>query len=153
MAMTASLSRYKKKNFIIGIAVCVGLAVWFAYDGYYNQKFIEKHTDKDGAPKSTLTFNRKAPPYLLGAAVILGAYFFIIRNKKVVAGDTGLVIDDKVTIAYDTIQKIDKTHFDSKGFFIITFRGPDGKDVDRKISDRDYENLDAILNHLVAKIS
>jgi hypothetical protein len=153
MALTAPLSRYKKKTFIIWMAVCIALAIWFTYDGYYNKAFIEKHTGKDGVPKSTLTFNRKSPPYLFGAAVLLGAYLFIIRNKKVVADDTGLVVDDKETIAYNTIQKIDKTHFDSKGFFVITSRGPDGKDIDRKISDRDYDNLGAILDHIVAKIS
>ena len=153
MALTAPLSKYKKKTFIIWIVVCLGLAGWFAYDGYFNQKFIEKHTSTDGVPESTLTFNRKAPPYLVGAAVLLGVYMFIIRNRKVVADDNQLVIDDKINIAYDVIVKIDKTHFDSKGYFIITSRGPDGKEVDHKLSDRNYDNLGPILEHLVAKIS
>ncbi|MGA2094335.1 MAG: hypothetical protein ABSH16_13180 [Sedimentisphaerales bacterium] len=153
MALTAPLSRYKKKTFILWMAVCIGLAIWFTYDGYYNKAFIEKHTGKDGVPKSTLTFNRKSPPFLVGAAVLLGVYMVVIRNRKVVAEDSQLVIDDKISIAYDTIQKIDKTHFDSKGFFVITSKGPDGKDVDHKLSDRDYDNLGAILDHIVAKIS
>jgi hypothetical protein len=152
MALIAPLSKYKKKTFIIWIAVCIGLAGWFAYDGYFNQKFIEKHT-KDGIPESTLTFNRKTPPYLVGAAVLLGVYMFIIRNRKVVVDDNQLIVDDKINIAYDAIVKIDKTHFDSKGYFTITCRGPDGKEVDHKLSDRKYDNLGPILEHLVAKIS
>jgi hypothetical protein len=153
MALIAPLSKYKKKTFISWMVVCLGLAGWFFYDGYFNKKFIEKHTGKDGTPESSLTFNRKSPPYLVGAAVLLGVYMFIIRNKKVVADDSQLIIDDKINIAYDAIVKIDKTHFDSKGYFIITCRGPDGKEVGHKLSDRNYDNLSPILDHLVAKIS
>jgi hypothetical protein len=153
MALIAPISKYKKKSFIIWIVVCLGLAAWFAYDGYFNQKFIEKHTGKDGTAESTLTFNRKSPPYLVGAAVLLGVYMFMIRNRKVVAGDNQLIINDKINIAYDAVVKIDKTHFDSKGYFVITCRGSDGKEVDHKLSDRNYDNLGPILDHLVAKIS
>jgi hypothetical protein len=153
MALIAPLSRYRRNSFLIWMAVLVGFAAWFAYDGYFNQKFRDKHTGKDGKPDSTLVFNQKAPPYLVGAAVILGAYLFLIRNKRVVAEEKALVIDDKINIAYDSIRKIDKTHFDSKGYFTVIYRGPDGKDIDRKISYKDYDNLGAILDHLVAKIS
>ena len=100
-----------------------------------------------------MVFNQKAPPYLVGAAVLLGAYLFVLRNKKITAEETGLVIDGKINIAYDSIQKIDKTHFDSKGYFTLTYKGLDGKDINRKISDKDYDNLGPILDHLVAKIS
>ena len=140
MALVAPLSKYKKKTFIIWMAVCLGFAAWFTYDGYFNKAFIEKHTS-EGKPNDTLVFNQKAPPYLVGAACLLGAYLFVIRNRSVVAEETGLVINGKVNIAYDSIQKIDKTNFNSKGHFTLTYRGPDGKDIDRKISDKDYDNL------------
>ena len=153
MAIVAPLSKYKKTNFKIAIAVCFGLAIWCAYDGYFNDKWIEEHTDTNGNPETYLVFNRKAPPYFIGAAVLLGAYLFAIRNKKVIADENELVLSDKKRIPYDSIQKIDKTNFDSKGFFLITYKNKDDREVNRKLSDRTYDNLAAILDELVAKIS
>lgn len=152
MAIEAPLSKHKKNSFRIGIAVLLGLAIWFAYDGYRNEKFIKKHTDENGAPDSTLVFNRKAPPYLAGAAVLLGLYLFAIKDKKVIAGQNCLIIG-KRQIAYDSIGKIDKTHFDSKGYFVITYKDYQGVDADLKLGDRTYDNLSAILDELIAKIS
>jgi hypothetical protein len=56
-------------------------------------------------------------------------------------------------VPYTSIQKIDKTHFSKKGFFVITYTDKGGKEVDRKMSDRKYDNLGPVLDHLVAKIS
>jgi hypothetical protein len=153
MALIAPLSNYKKKTFLIWMAVLIGFAAYCVYDGYFNEDFRGKHTTTDGKPDGTLAFNQKAPPFLVGAAVLLGAYLFVISNRKVVAEENGLVIDGKVSIAYDSIQKIDKTKFDSKGRFTITYRGPDGRETNLEISDKNYDNLGAILDHLVAKIS
>ena len=152
MAIEAPLSKHKRNNFIIGIVVLLGLAIWFAHDGYRNEKFIQKHTDEDGIPDSTLVFNRKAPPYLAGAAVLLGVYLFAIKGKKVIADQDRLIIG-KREIAYDSIQKIDKTHFGSKGYFVITYKDYQGVDADMKLSDRVYDNLGEVLEHLIAKIS
>jgi hypothetical protein len=152
MALVAPLSKYKKKTFIIWMAVCLVFSVWFLYDGYFNKTFIDKHTT-EGKANDTLVFNQKAPYFLVVVAIALGGYLLAIRNRKIVAEETGLVIDGKINIAYDSIQKIDKTHFDSKGRFTLTYRGPNGKDIDRRISDKDYDNLGPVLDHLVAKIS
>jgi hypothetical protein len=152
MVIEAPLSRYKKNNFRIGIAVLLGLAIWFAYDGYFNDKFIQKHTDPNGAADSTLVFNRKAPPFLVGGAVLLGIYLFAIKDKKIIAGENSLVAG-KLEIAYDSIQKIDKTHFDSKGYFVITYKDYQGVDADLKISDGSYDNLPALLDKLISVIS
>jgi len=152
MAIEAPLSKYKKNSFIIGIVILIGLAIWFAYDGYRNEKFIQKNTDQDGTPNSTLVFNRKSPPYLIGAAVLLGVYLFVIKGKKVVADENSLVVGRR-QIAYDSIEKIDKTHFDSKGYFTITYKDYQGVDADLKLSDRTYDNLPAILDELIARIS
>jgi len=54
---------------------------------------------------------------------------------------------------YDSIQQIDKTYFEKKGFFMITYKDKHGKEVRRKLNERTYDNLAAILEHLVAKIS
>ncbi len=152
MAIEAPLSKHKKTGFKIYIAVCIVLAVWFGYDGYFNEKFREKHTGADGTPNSTLVFNQKSPPFFIGVAALLGVYLFATRNKKVIADENELIISDKERIAYDSIQKIDKTHFDSKGFFLITY-DKGSSEVNRKLSDKTYDNLAAILDHLVTKIS
>ncbi len=152
MAIEAPLSKHKKASFKIYIAVCIVLAVWFSYDGYFSEGFREKNTNADGSPNSTLIFNQKSPPFFIGVAVLLGAYLFAARNKKVIADENELIISDKERIAYYSIQKIDKTHFDSKGFFLITYN-KGGSEVSRKLSDKTYDNLAAILDHLVTKIS
>ena len=152
MAIEASLSKYKKGNLKIAMVVLLGLSLWFAYDGYYNKSFIEKHTNEASEADSTLKFNRQSPPYFFGGAIIVGAYYLVIRNKKVVAGDDGLVVNNK-TIAYDSIEKIDKTHFDSKGHFVITYKNQSGQEASQKLSSRTYDNLSPVLEHLIAKIS
>ena len=152
MALAAPLSKYKRNTYLIWMAVMVGFAAYCVYDGYFHQEFIKKHSPA-GKADSILAFNQKAPPFLVGAAVLLGGYLFAIRNRKVVAEENALIVNDKLKIAYDSIEKIDKTDFDSKGRFTVTYKGPDGKEQDCIISDRDYDNLKPMLDHLVAKIS
>ena len=153
MPIEARLSNYKRNNFLIYMAVCIAAAAWFGYDGYFNKKFKEAHTDAEGNPDSVYVFNQKAPPFFVGAAVLLGAYLLVIRNRRLVAGEDELILSSGEKISYDSIQKIDKTHFSKKGFFVISYRNKDGTDVDLKLSDRKHDNLAAILDHLVAKIS
>jgi hypothetical protein len=153
MPIEAPVSKFRKKTIMIYIAICLGLIIWCVYDGYFNKKFAEKYTDEDGNPTGWLMINRKAPPYLLGAAVLLSVYLLVIRNKKIVADEDVLVLSSKEKIVYDSIEKIDKTYFDKKGYFIITYNKDDGRQVDRKISDKDYDNLSVVLEHLVTEIS
>ena len=152
MTIEAPLSRYKKQNMLIAITVMIGLAVWFYYDGHYKTSFIEKHTDAEGNPDSTLMFNQKSPPFLILGGVLVGIYFVAVRNKKVIVDDEGLKACGK-TIGYDVIEKINKTHFDTKGYFVVTYKDLQGQSCDLKLSDRIYDNLPAVLDHLVAKIS
>ncbi|MHC4546294.1 MAG: hypothetical protein ACYSYL_17575 [Planctomycetota bacterium] len=153
MAIEAPVSKYRKNGPILWMVVCIGVAIYCAYDGYFNEKFKTKHTNEDGTPDSILVFNQKSPPYFIGAAVLFGAYFFIIRNKKIIADEKELIISDKERIPYDSIQTIDKTYFESKGHFVITYKDKNGRETDRKISDRTYDNLALILDHLVAEIT
>ena len=162
MALVAPVSKYKIKTYLIYTAFCVIVAAVFAYDGYLSKyewsyrykSFYTKHfIDKGNKPDGDMVFNQQAPFYLGGLAVLLGVYLLVIRSRKVVADDNALVIDGKTAIPYDSVQKIDKTDFDKKGHFTFTYKAPDGKEIDRKISDRDYDNLKPILDHLVAKIS
>ena len=152
MPIEAPLSRFKKKNLKLYIVFCIIFAVWFGYDGYFNESFEAKHTGPDGRPDSTMVFNQKAPFVLVAAAALFTLYFGLIKNKKIIADERGLVLKKQV-ISYDSIEKIDKTHFASKGFFVITYKDQHGKLTDKKISDRTYDNLQAVLEYLVAKIS
>lgn len=156
MTIEAPLSRYKKQNLMIAIAALFGLGIWFYYDGYHNQRFIEKNTEVnelgEKRPNATLVINRKAPPYMFAAGVAVIIYAVVIRGKKVVADESSLVAGGK-TVAYDTIEKIDKTFFDRKGFVVITYKDEQGNSRDLKLSDRTYDNLPALLDHVVAKIS
>jgi uncharacterized membrane protein len=153
MAIEAPLTKHKKTNFIIYIVVCAAIAIYCTYDGYFNEKFKTKHTNEDGSPDSTLIFNQKAPPFFIGVAVLLGIYLFAIRNRKLIADEKELIFSNKEKISYDSVQKIDKTHFKLKGYFLITYKDKNGKESERKISDKKYDNLEAILGHLVAKIT
>jgi len=159
MPIEAPISKYKKTNFKIYIAACIVAAVVFAYDGYlskyqwsHRRSFYEKHV-KQGQPDDTMIFNQKAPIFFVAAAVLLTAWFWVLKNKKLLADENQLIISDKEKISYDSMQKIDKTHFDSKGFFLITYKNKDGNETNRKLSGKTYDNLAAILDHLVAKIS
>ena len=150
MAIEAPLSNYKKKNILIIAAVLIGIGGWFAYDGYKNPDFIKKHT-VDGVADSTLNFNRKAPPFMIAAGILLGIYFVVIKGKKIVANEQKLIAGN-ITVDYDAIEKINKTHFDKKGFFIVTY-SQDGQNKELKLSDRTYDNLGAVLDQIVSKIS
>ena len=152
MAIEAPLSKFKRTNFKIYILVCIVAAAWFGYDGYFSKKFREEHAP-DGIPDGTMVFNQKAPPFFIAGAVLFGVYLFAIRNKKIIADENELNIADKEKIPYDSIQKIDRTYFDEKGFFIVTYKSEDGNETNRKLSRRKYDNLAAVLDHLVAKIT
>lgn len=153
MAIEAPVSKYRKSGLIIYIVVCLAASAWFAYDGYFNEEFKTNHTGEDGKFDSTLVFNRKAPPFGVGIAVLLAAYLIAIRGKKLIADDANLVVSDKERISYGSIQQIDKTHFDSKGYFVVTYKNKSGNEIKCKISSRNYDNLAAVLEHLVSKIS
>ncbi len=147
MAIIAPISRYKKTNLKIYICICVALAVWCIYDGYFNENFKTKY-----ANDWQLALNVKAPPYLIGLGILLGLYYAVIKNKKLVAGESELIFSNKKRIAYDSIEKIDKTYFDSKGHFTITYV-KNGKERNCKLSKWSYDNLKEVLDYLVAKIS
>ena len=159
MTIEAPISKFKKNNLKIYIAVCIVVAIIFAYDGYlskyqwsHRRSFYEKHV-KQGQLDGTMVFNRIAPLLLVPAAVLLTVWFWTLKDKRLLSDENELIISDKKRVSYDSIQKIDKTHFDSKGFFLITYKGKNGKEVSQKLSDRTYDNLAAILDRLVEKIS
>jgi len=153
MAIEAPLSKHKRNNLKIYIVVCLILAGWFAYDGYISRSFISEHTNEEGNPDGVLVFNQKVPPAFVAAAVLLGAYLYAIRERKLLADDNELVVAGKERIPYGQIEMIDKTYFAEKGFFTIVYKRDNGTETKRRLNDRDYDNLEPILDHLVAKIT
>ncbi|MBN2180837.1 MAG: hypothetical protein JW715_02895 [Sedimentisphaerales bacterium] len=158
MAIEAPYSKYNKTNFKIGIFFCLGAAAIFAYDGYlskyewsYRRSFYDDHV-VDGKPDSDMIFNQKSPFVFAGLAVVLTGWFFVRKNKKIIADDNELILADNKKIPYDSIQKINKTYFDSKGHFTFTYKDNDGKETDQKLNIRTYDNLKEILELLVEKI-
>ncbi len=151
LVIEAPISRYTRNSLVIGMIFLVGFGVYCIYDGYYNKAFIDEHTE-DGKPNATLLFNQKSPPVLFAVAALLAGRWAYIRKRKVVAADTELVINDRVHIPYDTIQQIDKTLFKRKGIFTVTY-SQGGKEHHQKFNESAYDNMEAILDHLVAQIS
>jgi hypothetical protein len=152
MSIEAPLSKYRKHNLLLITIMLTAAAVWFWYDGHYGRKFIKDHTNPDGTPDSTLVFNLKSPPYMLIAAVLIGARLWMLKDKKIVAGDKELIYE-KLTIPYDRIDSIDKTYFDKKGFFVIHYRDDSQQAMQLKLSDRCYDNLPTVLDHVASKIT
>ena len=159
MAIEAPYSKYSKNSFKIGIVLCVAVAIIFAYDGYLSKyewslrrSFYEEHV-KDGKPDFDMVFNQKSPFVFVALAAVITAWFWARKNKKLLADENELIISNKEKISYDSIQQIDKTYYEKKGFFVITYKDKGDKEVRRKLNDRTYDNLAAILEHLVAKIS
>ena len=153
MALEAPISKFKKNNLRIYIVVLLLLAAWCTYDGYFNDDWIQKHTDDNGQPEVYLVFNRYASPILVAGAALLAICLIITQKNKIIADENELVLSEKKSIAYDTIEKIDKTNFESKGYFTITYKNQKGSEAKLKLSDRRYDNLTAVLDHMVAKIS
>ena len=146
---------------------------WSGRYSFYKEQVL----DNDGKPTPTMNFNRKSPPFFLAGAAIFAVALYVIKDKKLIADENELVISDKKRISYDSIQQIDKTHFRTRkekrkfvsnsngavevqeknsppeGYFIITYKNKNGRNIKYKISDRKYDNLPAVLEHLVEKIS
>jgi hypothetical protein len=153
MAIVAPLSRYKRNSLLIAIVALTVFGCWCIYDAHFNESFIAKYTGEDGRPESELVFNLYAPPFLFGLALLAGINLFLIRNRQVVAADTQLIVNGKLNIPYDAIEQIDKTHFEKKGFFVLTYQQEGGREATVRLDDRKYDNLPAILDHLVAQIT
>ena len=150
--IVAPISKFKRNNLKIYIVVLLALTLWCVYDGYINQEWIAEHTNPDGTAQPYLTANRQGPFYLVGLSILLAIKFFMVKDKKIIAQENELIVSGKEKIPYDAIEKIDKAKFKEKGVFTITYKDGDAE-KDCKLSERNYDNLSAILDHLVAKIS
>ena len=159
MAIEAPISKFKKTNLKIYIGACIIFAAIFAYDGYLSkypwslrQGFYNKHV-KDGKADDTMMFQRIVPFFLLALAGCLACYLGAVKNKKIVADEENLIIDGKTEIPYRSIEKVDKTRFDLKGFFLVTYKDAINTERQLKLSNRRYDNIKAVLEKIVDKIS
>lgn len=152
MAIEATYSQHKKQNLVIGIVVLLAFGIYCIYDGYLNEKFRRKHTI-EGKPDGTLAFNQKAPFFLLPGAVVLAIWIHLVKGRKIAAEADGIIINGKEKITYESIEKIDKTYFETKDYFDVTYKNESGGETERRLDGRAYDNLAAILDELVAKIS
>jgi len=82
MPVEAPVSKFRKTNLKIYIAVCIAFVIWCVYDAHFNETFREKYTDADGKPMGWLVVNQKAPPYLAGVALLLVGYLFATRKSS-----------------------------------------------------------------------
>lgn len=103
-------------------------------------------------PDGTMLFNIISPFFFVAGAVVFGVMLRLRKDVKLVADETELIVAGRERIPYDAIDRIDKTYFEKKGFFTVVYK-QDGREVHRKLSDRDYDNLSPILDHLIAKIT
>ncbi len=159
MAIEAPISKHQKNNLKLYAVFCVVFAIVFGYDGYLSKYewskrtgFYQEHV-VDGKADDTMIFNRYVPIALIVGAAMFAFRYQTVKNRKLVADDNDLVFSDGSKIAYDAIEKIDKTHFNKKGLFVITYKDGGGREIDRRISDRNYDGLEAVLELLVSKIS
>ncbi len=159
MAIEAPYSKYRKTNFKMAVFGSLLVAIVLGYDGYlskyewaHRQNFYKKHAP-EGVPDGTMKFNQRAPFVLVGISIISAIWLIKIKDQKIIADENELIINKKEKIPYDSIQQLDKTHFDSKGFFIITYKTPDGNDALKALSYKKYDNLKELLEHLVSKIT
>jgi hypothetical protein len=151
MPAVATMGSYRRNSFRIYITACLAFAVWFAYDAYFSDAFIQKHS-VDGKPDSTLMANRYAPPVLAVAAAIIAFRWWMVKDKKIVADGKTLILENGAKIDYDKIEKIDKTNFDKKGYFTLTYTDDGGKQAELTLSDRNFDKIEDILAELVSAI-
>ncbi len=152
MDIVAKYSSYRLGNIKIAIFVLLGLSVWFVYDGYYNQKFIDKHTSAEGKADDTLIVHKYFAYFSIPIAAAAAAAFFVNRKKQIVASQDALLISEGCRIPYDVIEEVDHTDFDTSEKFSITY-AEGGVNKKLVLSKKKWDGLDKVLEYVISKIS
>lgn len=160
MAVEAPVSKYHRNNQLLYTVACAVVALILAYDGYLSKyewsqrySFYEKHViENDNKPDDVMKFNRYAPIALIFGAAFFGYRYYTLKGRKIVVDETAVHMPEG-DIGIDSIQAIDKTHYESKGYFELIRKT--GKDSNErvKLSSKSYDNLDAVLEDLASRIS
>lgn len=149
MAVEACSSKSGRSNNLIVGVMCLALAGWFAYDGWfgdYKNKELEKN---DGRPTPNLIFNQYVGPIGLGMFALFNIFSLLkSSSRRLIADESQLHIDTNHVIAYDAIRHIDQRKFSKDGVFSLGYVD-NGNTKEMKFSTRKYDNLDAILAELV----
>ena len=161
MEIVAPISSYKKNGLKIYMVGCFIAAAVLAYDGYLSKyewsqryDFYKKHVvDNDNQPDGTMLFNRYVSVLALVGGIYFAARFFQKKDDKIIADDNAVTFCGGEKINYDSIEKIDKSAYNSKGYFVFTYKDSSGGEKDKKLSNKDWDNLDAVMNLMVEKIS
>ncbi len=152
MDIVAKYSSYKLGNMKIAFFVLLGLSAWCIYDGYFNQKFIEKHTSVEGKADDTLIFHKYFAYFGLPAAGAAAALFFVSKKKRIVAGQDALQVSADCRIAYSTIEEVDHTDYDATEKFCITYTDG-GTEKKLVLNRKKWDGLDEVLEFVISKIS
>lgn len=148
MAVTALPSKFTLKWNSMCAFLCLGMAVWFYYDGHYNEEFITKET-VDGKPSIDLQINRVYGPVgCLLTAGYLGYMVFALSKKKVTVDENGITLADGKNIPLDSMTKIDKSKFRKKGKVFIEYE--DGEKVAvLELKDTVYDGIKEVINEIL----
>ena len=73
------------------------------------------------------------------------------RNQRIRIDDGTLSIN-RLSIPLSEVTQIDKTYFDSKGYFVLSHKSG-GSEKSIKLVARDYDNLSAVLDRLIEELS
>ncbi|MDH7598139.1 MAG: hypothetical protein QHH07_00690 [Sedimentisphaerales bacterium] len=151
--IVAPVSKGRKDSVVLYMAICFGLAVWCIYDGFINKDFIAAHLDQQGRADGTLILNRLGGPILLLAALGLSLWLSKMRRGGLVATDQALIVKKTLQIPYSSIKQIDKTHFQDRGYFLLTYDSQQEGQRTIRLDQRDYDNLGPILERLIEAVS
>ncbi|MFI4910670.1 MAG: hypothetical protein ACIAQZ_03280 [Sedimentisphaeraceae bacterium JB056] len=152
MNIVAKYSSYRLGNIKIAIGVLIVLSIWCVYDGYHNQKFIDKHTKADGKADHTLIFSQKFPYFGVIATFGFAGAFVKRRRMQLTADDDVLVLSNGKKVPYDNIEEIDHTAFDENGKFSFKYM-ENGQEKSVTLSKKTWDDLEKLLKHLISKIS
>jgi len=154
MAVEVTGSRYTcRTNYLIA-AACIVFGLWFLYDGWFNDEFIQDHMSLDEVtneqqPNVDLMINRLWAPIFCGIVMVVFVIFAIrLKSKKIVTDNEGLILSNGQKITFNDIRQIDKRFFDQKGYFSIEY-GPTGSTKEIKFDDRTWDGLRSLLDEIV----
>ena len=148
MAVEARASKFNRNNGFIFAAACIVGALWFGYDGWFGSYRDAELASNNNEPTANLLFNMYVPiPLAAGAGYFL-VTSLLSASRKLVADESGLVINDKKTVRYTEMKSIDKRHFEKDGHFTIEYEQA-GKAERLKLSDRKWDNLGLLLDEVV----
>ena len=220
MAIVAPISTWEKRRPLVLAVICVLVAAWFAYDGWYGwpaadnavykkmqqpglqgvgrqarrialtwpgwhqattrQLMGSKDIITPGKPPSRedkaivraldggnnfIGFDKLAYKYhfsqyhtvtdiynqrwiVLGVGIValLGLFWYQrVRNRKIQADETGLILANGQVIPWPKIKVIDNVRWHSKGFVRITYTSPENQEKNAVLDGTLYENLSAVL--------